>query len=340
MTNTQSVLPKAAWKVTLDGTDLTNRFKPFLISVTVTEKRGGEADELEIVLDDKDGLLDLPKRGAILKVAMGWERGTGVTLGLIDKGEFKVDEAAWSGDPDQITIRARSADLTSEFRTRRERHFVAKTVKEIVSKIAADNGYTPHIDAALGAKVVPAIGSGAKSDAVFLKELGKRFDATATVKSARLIFAPIAKGQTASGASIPTVTLTRLDISRPRYSAIDRESYAGVEAVWHNKATGQRETVSHEVTSGGTPKRLRKVYANQADATHACEAEANRSGRAKGKFEGSLSLGQPHIYPDTPVTLSGYKAEIEAQKWVVAEDAHKMDGSGGLTSNLTLESTG
>lgn len=47
----------------LDDRDITQNFSHRLISLTMTDKRGLEADQLVIQLDDSDGLLDLPARG-------------------------------------------------------------------------------------------------------------------------------------------------------------------------------------------------------------------------------------------------------------------------------------
>ncbi|AOL13338.1 Phage late control gene D protein (GPD) [Enterobacter sp. HK169] len=47
----------------LDDRDITQNFSHRLISLTMTDKRGLEADQLDILLDDSDGLLDLPARG-------------------------------------------------------------------------------------------------------------------------------------------------------------------------------------------------------------------------------------------------------------------------------------
>src|SRR5690606_30912464 len=126
------------------------------------QKREDEADQLDIVLHDRDGLLDIPKADAVLKVTMGWARGSDVPVGLVDMGTFKVDEAKFDGPPDKSTIRARSADFTDAFRIRKERSFVGKTVAAVLGQIAGDNGLAPAIDARLGAKTIPALGPGAK----------------------------------------------------------------------------------------------------------------------------------------------------------------------------------
>src|SRR3546814_16978457 len=61
----------ADWRVTLDGNDLTDRLRPRLVSLSLSEKRGDEADQLDIVLDDSDGMLAIPTEGAVLRVQLG-----------------------------------------------------------------------------------------------------------------------------------------------------------------------------------------------------------------------------------------------------------------------------
>ncbi|MGE4431884.1 MAG: contractile injection system protein, VgrG/Pvc8 family [Sphingobium sp.] len=331
-------MPIAAWKVTLDGKDLTEVIEPRLASLSISEKRGDEADQLDLVMHDADGLLEIPKKGAVLKVQMGWVQGTGLPVGLIDKGSYKVDEANWQGKPDKVTVRARSADMTDAFRVRRERSFVGKTVKDIVSAIAADNGLTPNIEAALGGKTIPALGSGAKSDAALLRALGKRFDAVATIKAATLIFAPIGSGKTASGTELPTETIDRNQTDGTGdYTRIDQNEVKSVSAAWHDKKSGTRKTVTVDGGKEGKAKRLRKVYANEADAKQAAAAEKSRVARTKAKITLKLAYGRPDLFPERPITLTGFKDEINARQWIIAECSHTMDGSGGSSTSLTLE---
>ena len=44
-----------------------------LMSLSLTDNRGFEADQLTITLDDADGQLQLPPRGARLTVLIGWK---------------------------------------------------------------------------------------------------------------------------------------------------------------------------------------------------------------------------------------------------------------------------
>ena len=68
--------------------------KDRLESLNLTDNRGLEADELELVLDDSDGKLAIPKRGAKIQLSLGW-----ADKGLVNKGSFTVDEVEHSGSP-------------------------------------------------------------------------------------------------------------------------------------------------------------------------------------------------------------------------------------------------
>ncbi len=329
----------ADFRLSVGGQDFTSKARPRLVSLSLTEKRGGEADDLEIVLDDSDGRLALPRKGAEIRLQLGWLQGGGVTIGLVDKGRFKVDEASWSGSPDQVTIRARSADLTGVFRTRREKGHNDTTLGAIAHKVASANGLEARIDGDLAGIAVPILTQHHESDMALLRRLGRQHDAVATVKDGKLILSPIGKGATSSGKALPTITLTRADGDGPRYTEVDRSADAGVEARWHDQDSGTRKTV--KIGGGsGTPKRLRKVHHSEADAKAAAKAEASRSKRAEATFEMNLALGRPGLYPETGVKLIGFKPPIDAHKWIVAELRHRLDGNGGMTTSLKLETKG
>ncbi|MCE1685645.1 phage late control D family protein, partial [Enterobacter hormaechei] len=86
----------------IDNKDISGRIQSRLMSLTMTDNRGFEADQLDIELDDADGSLVLPSRGNVISLALGWRDQP-----LISKGRFTVDEIGHSGAPDKLTIRAR-----------------------------------------------------------------------------------------------------------------------------------------------------------------------------------------------------------------------------------------
>lgn len=57
----------------LDSRDITGNISDRLMSMTLTDNRGFEADQLDIELNDADGQVGLPIRGAVLTVYIGWK---------------------------------------------------------------------------------------------------------------------------------------------------------------------------------------------------------------------------------------------------------------------------
>ncbi len=331
------VQPKAAWRVVVDGIDVTARFAPMLVSLSLSERDGEEADQLQIVLDDSQGIVAIPPEGAELQVWLGWERGTDVEAGLVFKGSFKADEAGWSGPPDRITLTARSADLAETFRKRQNRVWKNTTLAAIVEAIAGDHGLIARCHPDLAAKPVPVAEQAGKSAMQFLRDLARRHDATATTKAGTLIFAPKGTATTPTGAQIPTLLLTRQRCSSTEWRRAAREkAQDGAEAQWHDPAEGKRKTAT---TGGSNPKRLKKTYGTEADAKAAADAETARLKRAAATLSASLAWGDPRLSPGVKVTALGFKAEIDATKWLIASAEHTMDAS-GLRTRIEMEVAG
>ncbi|RPE74638.1 phage late control D family protein [Vulcaniibacterium tengchongense] len=319
-----------AWRVVLDGQDLTERVRPRLQDLTLTESRGGEADQLDLVILDHDGRLALPRRGVELSVALGW-----TDSGLIDKGRFRVDEVEHSGAPDVITVRARSADLSHPMRTRRERSWHQVTLGDVVRNLAGEHGLQARIAPSLAGIAIPHLDQTGESDVHLLTRLGRRYDAVATVKAGHLLFVPIGSGTTASGDPLPSPLITRRDGDRHRYALADRDTYSGVRAYWHDKPGANRRSVL--VGESGNAKRLRETYSSEAEAREHAHAEWQRVQRGAATMEYTLARGRADLYPEQRLRLQGFKREIDATPWLIAKATHTISGSGGYTTRLELE---
>lgn len=331
------------YRLELDGRDLTDTVRPRLISLRLTEKRGGEADDLDLVLDDSDGKLALPRKGVLIRLALGWATGADVTVGLVDKGRFTVDEVAWDSAPATITVKARSADLTAGYRVRRERSHRATTLGTIARQVAAANGLVARVSPELADIPIDIVAQDGRSDMALIRQLGRRYDAVATVKDRNLILAPIGATITSSGTPIPGATITRSMGDRASWRTVEREAYAKVEARWHDQAGADRRTVSADIAGApagaddGRTRRLRRTYHTEADASAAAQAEARRIARRGAELSLDLALARPDLYPGRRLVVTGFKPDIDGD-WLLAGVDHGLDGhSGGFTSSLRLE---
>ncbi|AJY10983.1 phage late control D family protein [Burkholderia dolosa] len=329
---TRRLVPQADYRITLDGRDLSRTIAPYLVYLTLSESREDEADSLNLVLDDSRGDLAMPKRGAELKLSIGW-----VGEPLVDKGTFKIDEFEFHGAPDQMTISARSASMTDAMRERRDKSWHGQTIGEIVKAIAARHKLTPALGDALAKSRIAHIDQTSESDMSFLTRLAKRYDAVMTVKDGRLLFMPIGTGASASGKPLPTLEIRKSKGDSYRYHVSQRESYTSVRARWHTAKKGKRESVIVGGEDNRSTKLLPEIYGSKADAMAAAQAEYARTQRGQATFDMELALGRPDVYPEMAVTAKGFKPEIDAVAWLVKRVVSRVDAGGGFTTSLEME---
>ena len=359
-----------AYMLTLGGNDITHDISQRLLSLTLSDNRGFEADQLDIELDDADGLVAMPPRGAVLTLFLGWQGSA-----LIGKGEFTVDEVEHRGAPDTLTIRARSADFRGTLNSRREVSYHDTTLGQVVEQIATRNKLTASVAGQLAAINVPHIDQSQESDAKFLTRLATRNGAEVTVKAGKLLFLKAGNGTTASGKPIPAMTIERSDGDRHQFAIADRGAYTGVTAKWlhtkdpkpktqkvkikrkpkvqflralqHPKAkaapkaktpTKAPEAKEGEYMAGEADNvfALTTIYASKAQAVRAAAAKWDKLQRGVAEFSISLAMGRADLYPETPVSVSGFKRVIDEQKWVITKVTHSLNNN-GYTTALELE---
>ena len=316
-------------KITLDGQDISGKIFSRFSSLELTECRGGESDMLALVLSDADGMLAIPPKGAKINVQFGW-----ADSGLVDKGLFTVDEVEHTGTPDVLTLHARTASFLDTFKQVQESSFNSTTLGAIIEAIAFRNELQVGIADALRNVAVKHIDQTRESDAAFLRRLGKKYDAVATIKNDTLIFVPAGRSKTASGKALPVIKIVRQLGDQHRYQSAERDSYTGVRAYWHDDTYLERRSVV--AGTPGNSKRLRTTYASEADARAVAVAEWQRIQRGLATFELSLALGDPTLMPESPVVVSGFKSEIDSVDWVASKVRSRISKS-GFTSSIEME---
>ncbi|PWC23987.1 phage late control D family protein [Brenneria nigrifluens DSM 30175 = ATCC 13028] len=324
-----------------------------LISLSMTDNRGFEADQVTLSVDDTDGRINLPPRGAELSVSMGWKGEA-----LVYKGLFIVDEVAHSGPPDTIEITARSADFRDEFNVKREVSWHDVTVERVVSAIAHRYSLKPYISTQLMDLEIDHADQTQESDMSFLTRMADMLGAIATVKNGCLLFILPGGGVSASGKPLPAAEITRSSGDRHSFRIADRDAYTGVRAYWLDLNFGKKKKVSvKKRTTRATKKKqeksssregdymegadgnvyvLRKTYQNETAARRAAAAKWQQLQRGAAQFSITLARGRADLYPEVPVSVSGFKSDIDNQEWIISRIEHVIDGN-GFTSQLELE---
>ncbi|CRG48534.1 phage late control D family protein [Yersinia wautersii] len=343
------------YSISVDGIDKTGGIKKRLMSLTLTDNRGFEADQLDIEFDDADGKVELPRRGAKIAVSLGWKGAA-----LIDKGTFTVDEIEHSGAPDKLTVRARSADFRETLNIRRDQSYHKTTIGGIIKTVAERNKLAPTLNKTMSDLAVDHIDQTNESDGNFITRLAKQYGAIAAVKNGNLLFIRQGQAKTASGKPIPAMTIIRGLGDGHQFSMADRGAYTGVVANWLNTRTTEKPVVKvkrkrkRKATTAAKPKEpeekqgeyligtdenvliLRTTYASKNNAQRAAKSNWERIQRGVAKFSIQLAKGRADLYPEVPVKVFGFKKQIDEADWTLLTVTHSLSDD-GFTTALELE---
>jgi phage protein D len=91
------------FKLTVSGSDITSDVSSRLVQIEWTDGVEERSDVFTVTLHDADNRLAVPKKGAKIELAVGYN-------GALQKvGSYSVDEAEIEGPPDKLTVRGSAA---------------------------------------------------------------------------------------------------------------------------------------------------------------------------------------------------------------------------------------
>ena len=319
------------FRIEASGTDITDKIKDRLIKLRVNDDAGQKSDTLDIALDDRDYVLDVPSAKSKIKVWLGYEENQ-----LTELGEYIIDEVELTENPAGMKIRAKAADSSATFKATKTRSWHQQTIGQIVSTIASEHGLMPSVHPDFASRIITHIDQENESDAHFLTRLARIYGATAKPASGFLLFLPEGAGLNASGQALTAVVVTKDEVLNMKATIKDRGNYSGVVTRYRDKVTNQEIEVT--VTDGwqtifgaGPVFRDKKIYTSQD--------MADQAGRAmlKQLQSGTVTIditvrGRADIFAERPIVLRHLRAPL-AGAWVTKTVTHEY-GPAGYTTKI------
>lgn len=319
--------------VTYAGKNITSDVSSSLISITYTDHAEGESDEIEIVVEDSEGLWRsswYPTKGEKIVLEIGYDNM------LMPCGTFEVDEIELSGPPDTICIRALAAPIKGKLRTKNSSAHEKKTLKEIANTIAGKNGLT--VTGEIEDVRFDRVTQNRETDLGFLKRISYEFGHVFSVRDKQLIFTTIYKLEDAG----PVSTIDRSDLAS--YSIRDKtaSSFKKSEVKYSNPAdkkvveAEKDEDDSKDITKGDTLFMTTKAENKQQAEKKAKAALHRANSKQQG---GSLTLeGSPLLVAGNNFELIGM-GQLSG-KFHIVRSRHRIDRSSGYTTDLEVKRVG
>ena len=320
------------FQVTMDGADVSDAVATRLLSLTVRDNAGEEADSFVLDLDDGDGdntpHLPLPIPQQVVEISMGYAE-----TGLVWLGKFYVNEIQLSGNPGrEMRVHGESVNMASAVRTTRSDAWDDTDLGTIVSTIAGRNGLTPIIDGDLAGIPIEHLDQMARSDMHFVSQLAVEYRAVAKVIDDNLILAKRGAGASITGGEIGNVRITLGvdDVLSWNSMFQIRGNNGAIKARWYDWDLGQ--TVEEEapmVDGAASTKTITRRFAYPEDAQRAAGSESRRLDAARGRVTVEM-CGKPEIVAEGFATLANFRDPID-RMWKIKSVEHTFDAAGFRT---------
>lgn len=315
------------------------------LECTVVDQNGSESDVATIVVDDRDGLLEIPATGTKLQVEMGYEETE-----LADMGEFEIETVTVVGWPRAMVISATGVSMTGKMKERRTQDYHDKSVSDVISDIAKRHGLAARVPSSIGSRKYDYLAQTQESDMHFFTRLARDNDAVAKVARGRLLFTPRGKGESGTGQSVSSVTLTYgVDIKYYEAQLKSRPAHGRTRAPYHrvengetkDEATGLPPGISivdfNDAATGVQQALLAtgaaatfQVPSYQPDGKEQAKRTAEAKQGAQDRLTGELDLiiiGNPAVMAESPINVVGVRYGVDGE-WNVTKVQHTIDTSG------------
>jgi phage protein D len=336
---------RAAFTILVDGSDVTNRFTPYLEALTLRLYDGDRVDALELLLNDKDGQIRFPRDGAEVKLSLAWDGG-GASLMF----QGTTDEPTSRGDRQSgrlMALLAHGVDFFSPVKQKLLGHVDDATFGEAAEKFGKQAGVSVQVDAGLAQISRDYWSIQNESFMAWGKRIAAEIGATfklyggnATGK-ARAIFVPRNSGKSVSGRELSIVTaewgknLVAWELA-PR---LRRPRFKKAVVTYFNSKTSKLERAEATVPDrDGGPDVSHidaRAFANKEQAIS--RAQANAAEIARGKGGGWVLIdGDPAAQPQAPLVVSGVRPGIDGT-YRIASVTHTLTRAAGWLTECEVE---
>jgi hypothetical protein len=320
---------RAALSIIVGGRDITSVLDPLLISLGVSLNSGGEADSVQIELDDTGGQIAMPAAEAPVSVSIGW-----VGQGIREVFRGTIDEVRSSGDRSggrTLYLSAKSFNAAGPAKQSQRRHWDGATVKHILTDAGKTAGLSGvSVDPALATTVVPYFAMVDES----LIHAGQRL---AQIVGGHFRIAGDTAVMAGRGTEYSAFILASWGVNLHSWDvnpSVPRKKYGKVRAPYYDQKAAQWQSVERSTGLKSEAIYTLKPCASKEDATQQAKAAAATCKRDAGS--GSIVIeGDAAAVPDSNVQIVGARTGIDG-RYRIKSVTHNVNRSSGFVTSIEL----
>lgn len=323
---------KGTYKVLVNGQDVTARFSPLLLDLTVDRSAGQAADSCEIRIANPYGTrIQVPSERALIQVYLN---GQWAFEGFVTEVECSIGK----GEGRTISIVGSSVDQGSKAKEPSMRHLDKGSLSTAAQQFGQKAGISVQVSGSIasiereywlqqnesfvswGQRVAREVGA-------TFKVIGSRAFLTARNEGLSISGRPLTTIEAAFGVNLLSASVRPI-VTRPRFNKV-KISYFDV-------AKGER--VEEEVDTGieGVDSTLRHLLtaASKDQAQQRAKSHSQESERDKGQGDVTI-VGDARAEPEALCVLTGLMPGADGA-YRIDTVSHKLSKKSGFTTSLTL----
>ncbi|KZK83047.1 Phage late control gene D protein (GPD) [Pseudovibrio sp. Ad13] len=322
------------WKVILNGNDISQDLRPYLMNISATDKAGISSDSCSLSLDDRAGQIKLPSAGHRLSVIL---EGKKVFEGVTDQ---PVSSSNRSGGQ-KLSIKAKGFDERSPVKQPLFFHKDEATLEEFLQGAAKKAGFNIKVDPAFKEIFRDYWSANGESFHSIGQRYAKELNGAFKIRDKTAVLLPLGADNelpiikcTYPG-NIITWRLKPRDLRRAftgssvRY--VDREKGKVVEI----KRPYKEEEIEDPALKDPVLNAIRSTVKDEDQAKELLKARESQSKREKAS--GSITINfEPEVQAEALCTVEGIKQGIDG-KYRVESRTHKASRGGGATTTLSVK---
>ncbi|BAD78969.1 phage late control gene D protein GPD [Synechococcus elongatus PCC 6301] len=322
-------MSKPAYLVEADGVNITKQIADRLLSLTVVDEAEQLSDRVEIVLDDRDKLLEIPKSGTWLKVYLGYAEGGKLPVYM---GTYAVDDLTLSNGPRSMVVRATALETAPAMKDSRTQSWHDTTLGEIARTIASRSGLELRIVGDVGSIPIKHEDQTAESDIAFLTRLARRLKITAKpIDKALWITRRASDIPATPGVELAQRIVKGDEVSDWRATIKNRGAYSRVKARYFDQDEKKEKLLTVGPEDGNLQTfEEKQLYKTRDEAQRAADSRLQSLQSGEVTIDFSME-GDPEFTAEGQVTLQDFRALVDGT-WYIRNVTHKFDGNGYRTT--------
>lgn len=328
---------KTRLKVKIEGKDITKSLTNYLESLSYTDNEDGEADDLQINLEDRSGLwsndwLVGASKGLKVEAEIIQEKKGGKRP--LPCGLFEIDNISSSGPPDKVSIKAISLPANQSLAVENKtRAWEKAKLSTIAKEIATANKMGFLFDSTCDPQYERKEQQGT-SDIAFLKDISKEAGIKLKVTSNKIVMFEASKYEKIKPVAVLKKGVSDI-LSYRMATNLKDTGYSSCELTYTDSKSKQTIKGKFEDPQKRKIKKVLKINTQARTVAEANEL-AKKSLREKNENEITASLemvGNTKYVAGVTVELKGWG--LYDGKYIIQSATHSI-GSNGYTTSLTL----